>query len=185
MAGHSKWKQIKEQKAKTDSKKSQVFSKYARMITNEARLAKGDRNAPALRVAIERARKENMPSGNIERAVKKATEGGGAALEAVLYEAYGPGGVALMIETLTDNRNKTSQEIKHLLSENGGNLAGPGAAAWAFAKQPTTDDRQLTTVRWQPITTIPLSDEDLKKLDTLVETLEANEEVQEVFTNAE
>ena len=134
MSGHNKWSQIKLKKGRTDAKRGQVFSKYAKLIANEARLAKGNREAPGLRAAIERARKENMPSDNIERALKRATEKG-AALERVTYEAYGPGGVALMIEALTENRNKTSQEIKHILSENGGNLAGPGAAAWAFEKQ--------------------------------------------------
>ncbi len=176
MSGHNRWSQIKEKKGKTDAVKSRVFSKFARLIGDEARRAKGDKNAPALRAAIERARKENMPSDNIERAIKKATEAGGASLEQVRYEAYGPGGVALIIEVLTDSRNRVSQEIKHLLSENGGNLAGPGAAAWAFEK---------TAEGWKPTTTTPLSDEDLAKLSALVEKLEAYEDVQEVFTNAE
>ena len=178
MAGHSKWKQIKEKKGKTDAKRSQVFAKYAKLISNEARAAKGNKDAPMLRAAIERARKENMPNENIERAIKKATEGGGAALEAILYEAYGPGGVALLIEALTDNRNRSAGEIKHLLAENGGNLASPGAAAWAFSKEPTTN-------HYQPTTTVPLEDADLEKLERLVEALEANEDVQEVITNAE
>lgn len=178
MAGHSKWKQIKERKAKTDSKKSQVFSKYAKLITNEARAAKGNKDAPALRASIERARKENMPSDTIERAIKKATAGGSAALESILYEAYGPGGVALLIGVLTDNKNKAAPEIKHLLAEHDANLASPGAASWAFRKEPATNN-------FQPTTTVALSEEDLEKLDKLVEALEANEEVQEVFTNAE
>lgn len=178
MAGHSKWKQIKERKGKTDAKKSQIFSKYAKLIANEARLAKGNKDAPALRAAIERARKENMPNDNIERAIKKATEGGVSALESILYEAYGPGGVAVLIEVLTDSRNRSSNELKFILGEHGGHLASPGAAAWAFAKEPTTS-------HFQPTTTISLSDEDLEKLDKLVEALEANEDVQEVVTNAE
>lgn len=177
MAGHSKWKQIKEKKGKTDAKRSQVFSKYAKLIANEARTAKGNKDAPALRAAIERARKENMPSENIERAVKKATEGGGAALEAVLYEGYGPGGVALLVEMLTDSRNRASNEIKHIFSEYGGNLASPGAASWAFEKTP--DGWKAAT------TTVPLEDADIEKLGKLVEALETNEDVQEVITNAE
>lgn len=191
VAGHSKWKQIKEKKGKTDVKKSQVFSKYAKLITNEARLAKGNKNAPALRAAIERARKENMPNDNIERAIKKATEGGGAALEQVLYEGYGPGGVAMLIEALTDNRNRTSQEIKHVLTENGGSLAGPGAAVWAFEKRDPNAPNEHPNVpnkdtgRWRATTTVPLEDADLEKLEKLVEALEGNEEVQEVTTNAE
>ncbi|KKU60235.1 MAG: transcriptional regulator [Parcubacteria group bacterium GW2011_GWA2_47_12] len=181
MSGHNKWSQIKEKKGKTDAKKSQVFSKFAKLIANEARAARSsggqvNKDAPALRAAIERARKENMPSDNIERAIKKATEAGAKALEKVMYEAYGPGGAAILIETLTDNTNKTAQEIKHLLSENGGNLASPGAAAWAFEK---------TAGVWKPTTTVPLSEEDLNKLSALVEKLEAHEDVQEVITNAE
>ena len=176
MAGHSKWKQIKEKKGKTDAKRSQIFARYAKLITNEARAAKGNKDAPSLRAAIERARKENMPSDNIERAIKKATEAGGAALESILYEAYGPGGVALLIEVLTDSRNRTAGEIKHQLSENGGNLASPGAAVWAFTKGPEG---------WVATTTAPLEDADLERLDKLVEVLEGNEDVQEVITNAE
>ncbi len=184
MSGHNKWSQIREKKGKTDAKKSQAFSKFAKLITNEARAARStssgqasvNRDAPALRAAIERARKENMPSDNIERAVKKATEAGGAALLPVLYEAYGPGGVALLIEVLTDSRNRVSNELKHVLAENDGNLASPGAAAWAFEK---------TADGWKPTTTTPIADKDLAKLETLVEKLEAHDDVQEVFTNAE
>jgi YebC/PmpR family DNA-binding regulatory protein len=189
MSGHNKWSQIKLKKGKTDAKRSQIFSKYAKLIANEARKAKGNRNAPALRAAIERARKENMPSDNIARAIKKATEGGGA-LESVLYEAYGPGGVALLIEVLTDSRNRVSNELKFVLSEHGGHLASPGAAAWAFKKLDTNvqmEDANNTNKieKWSATTTVPLSDADVEKLDTLVEALEANEDVQEVFTNAE
>jgi|SRR3989338_4515561 len=190
MAGHNKWKQIKEKKGKTDAKKSQIFAKYAKLITNEAKAAKGNKDAPALRAAIERARKENMPSDNIERAVKKATEGGGASLESILYEGYGPGGVALLVEVLTDSRNRASNDLKFLFSEHGGNLASPGAAAWAFEKHDTNvrieDSNDANKIeRWRATTTVPLSDEDLARLEKLVEALESNEDVQEVVTNAE
>ena len=185
MSGHNKWSQIKLKKGKTDAKRSQIFSKYAKLIANEARMANGNKDAPALRAAIERARKENMPNDNIERAVKKATEGGGA-LEAIMYEGYGPGGVALLIEVLTDSRNRSAGEIKHLLAENGGNLASPGAAVWAFTKEPATDNPQPATGSgWRATTTVPLEDADLEKLEKLVEVLEGNEDVQEVITNAE
>lgn len=182
MSGHNKWSQIKIKKGKTDAKKSQVFSKFAKLIANEARAALSassgqvNKDAPMLRAAIERARKENMPSDNIERAIKKATEAGAKTLQEIMYEAYGPGGAALLIEALTDNTNKTAQEIKHLLAENGGNLASPGAAVWAFEKTPDG---------WKPTTTASLADADLQKLETLVEKLEAYEDVQEVITNAE
>jgi len=175
MAGHSKWKQIKEKKAKTDAKKSQVFSKYAKLITSEAKKAGGDLSSPGLKAVVERARSENMPSDNIERAIKKATEVK-AAMETITYEAYGPGGVAMIIEALTDNRNKAAQEIKFILSEHGANLAGIGAASWAFEKK---------GVEWIPQTTTTLSDDDLSKLEKLVEALETNDEVQAVFTNAD
>lgn len=202
MSGHNKWSQIKLKKGKTDAKKSQVFSKYAKLIANEARAARStgsgqanvNREAPMLRAAIERARKENMPSENIERAIKKATEAGGA-LESILYEGYGPGGVALLIEVLTDSRNRAAGEIKHLLTENGGNLASPGAAVWAFSHHPASEDGGTPPraggedagrrESWIATTTVPLEDADLEKLDKLVEALEANEDVQEVFTNAE
>jgi len=191
MSGHNKWSQIKEKKGKTDAKKGRVFSRYAKLITNEARLAKGNREAPGLRTAIERARKENMPNDNIERAIKKATEAGGTALESILYEAYGPGGVAMLIEVLTDSRNRASNELKFLLSENGGNLASPGAASWAFSHHPASgtppqaggDENKMGG--WVATTTVPLEDADIEKLEKLVEAIEAYEEVQEVFTNAE
>lgn len=189
MSGHNKWSQIKLKKGKADAKRGLVFSKYAKLIANEARAAKGNRAAPALRAAIERARKENMPNENIERAIKKATESGSAALEAVLYEGYGPGGVAILVEALTDSRNRTSNELKFIFSEHGGTLASPGAAAWAFEK-PDTNTRMNAndtnkTERWRATTTVPLSDEDLEKLEKLVEALEGSEEVQAVVTNAE
>ncbi|TSC55772.1 MAG: hypothetical protein Greene041679_576 [Parcubacteria group bacterium Greene0416_79] len=198
MSGHNKWSQIKLKKGKTDAKRSQVFSRYAKLITSEARAAKGNRDAPALRAAIERARKENMPNESIDRAIKKATEAGAKQLEPVLYEVYGPGGVALMIEALTDNKNKTAAEIKHLLSEKGGRLASPGAASWAFFHYPVphfsekvwntppqAGGEENGMSNWVATTTIPLSDEDIAKLDVLVEALEAHEDVQEVVTNAE
>ena len=175
MSGHSKWSKIKHKKAATDAKKSKIFSKLVRYITVEAKAAKGDRNAPGLRLAIEKARGENMPADNIDRAIEKASASS-AELESVTYETYGPGGVALIIEGYTDNRNRTAQEIKHLLSKHEAALAAPGAAMWAFSKS----DQGLT-----PNTTVDLSDEDLEKLSELVEALEEHDDVNEVYTNAE
>lgn len=176
MSGHNKWTQIKRQKEKTDAAKSRTFSKFAKLIADEARKSGGNRDATGLKTAIERARAANMPSDNIERAIKKAAGPDARALEAVLYEAYGPGGVALIIEGLTDNRNRTAQEVKHLLSEHGGNLAGPGAAAWAFQK---------TVEGWSAQTTVPVEDDALAQLETLVDKLEASDDIQSVYTNAE
>ncbi|MGH7141183.1 MAG: YebC/PmpR family DNA-binding transcriptional regulator [Minisyncoccia bacterium] len=173
MSGHSKWSKIKHKKAMTDAHKSKVFSKLVRYITVEAKRAKGDKNAPGLRLAIEKARAENMPADNINRAVEKASSAGD--LEQVTYEAYGPGGAAIVIEGFTDNRNRTSAEIKHLLARSGGSLATPGAAMWAFSKSESGLEAQ---------TTIDLSDEDLEKLATLVDELEEHDDVNEVVTNA-
>lgn len=176
MSGHNKWSQIKTVKAKTDAYKSKVFGKFAKLIGEEARKAGGNLSAPGLKSAIEKARAENMPSENIDRAIKKATGAGAVAMEAITYEAYGPGGVAMIIHALTGNRNKAAQEIKFILSEHGANLAAIGSASWAFEK--TESGLRATT-------TVPLSEEDLVQLEKLVDALENNEEVQEVFTNAE
>jgi transcriptional/translational regulatory protein YebC/TACO1 len=175
MAGHNKWKQIKDKKAKTDGAKSKLYSKYSKLISAEAQKVKGDKNAPSLRALIERAKTENVTNEVIERAVKKASEPG-QALEAIAYEAYGPGGCALIIEAFTTNKNKAAQEVKHILSENGFSLATPGSASWAFKRQGT---------EWIPTTTTQLEDADIAILEKLVGDLEANEEVQDVFTNVE
>lgn len=176
MSGHNKWSQIKHQKEKTDAKKSQVFSKFAKLIADEARKSNGNREATGLKTAVEKARAANMPSDNIERAIKKAAGGDAKPMEALRYEAYGPGGCALLIDVLTDNRNRAAQEVKHLLSEHGVSLAGQGAAVWAFAK---SDDG------WAATTTAPLPDSDVAALDRLVDALEALDDVQNVYTNAE
>lgn len=175
MSGHSKWSKIKHKKAATDAKKSKIFSKLVRYITVEAKKAKGDRNSPGLRLAIEKARAENMPADNIDRAIDKASSST-AELEPVTYEAYGPGGVAIIIEAYTDNRNRTVQEIKHILSKNDSALAAQGAALWAFTK----GEQGLA-----PTTTVDLSDEDLEKLSEVVDQLEDQDDVNEVYTNAE
>lgn len=176
MSGHNKWSKIKRQKEKTDSQKSKIFGKMVKMITVEAKKANGDRNAPGVRTAIEKAKAANVPNENIERAIKKSSEGG-AAMESITYEAYGPGGCAIVIEALTENRNKAAAEIKHILSAQGYALAGIGSATWAFARTPDME--------WTPTTTVPLSDEDGEKLGELVDALEENDEVQDVYTNAE
>ena len=177
MSGHNKWSKIKRQKEATDGQKSKLFGKAVRLITVEAKKSKGNLESPGLRMAIEKAKEVNMPNDNIERAIKKATEAGGAQMEEVMYEAYGPGGTALIIEALTDNRNKTAAEVRHILSKNGYALAGAGAASWAFSKD---ENRQ-----WVPQTMTQISEEDGEKLNALLEEFESNEDVQEVYTNAE
>lgn len=178
MSGHNKWSQIKHKKGVTDAKKSKIFSKLVRFISVEARLS-GGKDSPGLRNAIEKARKVNMPSENIERAIKKASDGG-AHMDAITYESYGPGGVGIIIETLTDSKNRTAQEIKHILSKHGFALAGIGSVVWAFQKEMSPHGLTYT-----PNTTTPLSDEDIEALDKLVEELENDDDVQEVYTNAE
>ena len=179
MAGHNKWSKIKNRKAVTDAYKAKVFSKLIRAITVESKLAKGDTNSPSLRAAIEKARSENVPNDNIERAVKKGIGGDTGAVEKIIYEAYGPGGCALIIEALTDNRNKAAQEIKYILSKNGYELAAPGSAAWAFT--PPVGG----VLGWVAQNTIPINEEDGAKLESLISELEDNDEVQNVYTNAE
>jgi YebC/PmpR family DNA-binding regulatory protein len=176
MSGHNKFSKIKHLKAKNDAQKSQHFGKLVRLITVEAKASKGNISSPGLAAAIEKARKENMPNDTIDRAVKKAMTDNSAAMETIIYETYGPGGIAVLISALTDNRNKAAQEIKHVLSLNGFELASPGSASWAFKK---------TNEGWEPTTTMPLEDADIELLEKLVEDLENNEDVQEVFTNAE
>ncbi len=174
MAGHSKWAKLKHQKGKTDAQKSKLFSKLVRFIAIEAKKSKGDKSAPGLRAAIDKARAANMPADNIDRALEKASQSG--ELEHVTYEAYGPGGVALIIEAYTDNRNRTAQEIKHLLSLHGVQLATPGAASWAFAKN--------AEGKLEPTTTVEISEEGGGKLSELVDSLEEHDDVNEIYTNA-
>ena len=178
MSGHNKWAQIKHKKAITDSKKSKIFSKLVRFISVEAKLS-GGKDSPGLRAAIEKAKKVNMPAENIERTVKKASEPG-VKMETITYETYGPGGVGIIIETLTDSRNRTAQDIKHILTKNGFLLGGIGSATWAFTKEITKEG-----LKWVPNMFIPLSDTDLELLDKLVDELEENDDVQDVYTNAE
>jgi len=178
MSGHNKWAQIKHKKAITDSKKSKIFSKLVRFISVEAKLS-GGKDSPGLRSAIEKARKVNMPNDVIERAVKKGSEPG-AHMDAITYETHGPGGVGIIIETLTDSKNRTAQDIKHILTKNGFALGGIGSVSWGFKKEKTSEG-----LIWIPTNTIPLSDADLELLDKLVEDLEENDDVQEVYTNAE
>jgi YebC/PmpR family DNA-binding regulatory protein len=138
MSGHSKWASIKHKKAIVDQRRGQHFTKLARAVTVAAREGGGDPNGnPSLALAIQKARDASMPKDNIERAIAKGTGEGVDAdqIEAVLYEGYGPGGVALLIEALTDNRNRTGADVRHALSKHGGNLGEPGSVSYLFDKQ--------------------------------------------------
>jgi YebC/PmpR family DNA-binding regulatory protein len=136
MSGHSKWSSIKHKKAARDAKRGKAFTKLIKEITIAARLGGGDINAnPRLRTAIAAAKAQSMPNDNIDRAIKKGTgELGGGHLEQVAYEGYGPGGVAIMIDVLTDNRNRTVSEVRFIMSKHGGSLGEAGCVAWMFKK---------------------------------------------------
>jgi YebC/PmpR family DNA-binding regulatory protein len=177
MAGHSKWAQIKRGKAVTDAARSRTFSRFARLIALESKKVGGSLSAPSLAAVITRAKAANMPKDNIERAVAKGASKDSGDLEQVVYEAYGPAGVALIIDALTDNKNRTTQELKHLLSKNGLEMATPGAASWAFTKSPDG-----TYVPREPL--MEVAGEDETKLQELLDALDEHDDVQTLYTNA-
>ncbi|MDA8168753.1 MAG: YebC/PmpR family DNA-binding transcriptional regulator [Nitrospiraceae bacterium] len=155
MSGHSKWAQIKHKKAATDVKKGKTFSKLAKEISIAARIGGGDPGGnPRLKTVIEKAKEANMPQENIKRAVLKGTgELPGASYEEVIYEGYGPGGAAILMEVLTDNKNRTVSELRHLMSKNNGNMGEAGSVSWIFDKRgyilvdkKTVDEDTLMTV---------------------------------------
>ena len=175
MAGHSKWAQIKRKKAVTDQKRAAAWGKIIREITVAAKMGGGDPNGnPRLRLAVDNARAANMPNDNIDRAIKKGTgELEGVEYQEVAYEAYGPGGVALYIETLTDNVNRTVAEIRHALNKAGGNLGTTGSVAWMF------DHRGqifFDTSRYDEATVLEAA------LDSGAQDMEGDEETFTVYT---
>ncbi len=170
-AGHKKRAQI----ALNNEKKSKIFGKLVRLIQIEAKKCGGDTNSPGLIAAINKANKENMPKENIERAIKKASESGD--MTAVIYEAYGPGGVGMIITGLTDNTNRTSQEIKHIFSKMNGSFGALGSVSWNFHQN---EDRD-----WIPNTTIEIDEETSHKLEALIEALEEHDDIQDIYHNAE
>lgn len=137
MAGHSKWANIKHRKAAQDAKKGKVFTKVAREITVAAKEGGGDPDMnPRLRLALDKAKAVNLPKDNVERAIKKGTgEGNEASYEDVTYEGYGPGGVAILVKTLTDNRNRTVAEVRSTLTKKGGSMGEAGCVAWIFEQK--------------------------------------------------
>jgi len=138
MSGHSKWSSIKHKKGAADAKRGKLFTKLARAITVAARDGGGDPdNSPALATAIQKARDASMPKDNIQRAIDRGTGAGAdaTAIESVVFEGYGPGGAAILVEALTDNRNRTSAEVRHAFSKHNGSLGEPGSVAWIFEKR--------------------------------------------------
>lgn len=236
MSGHSKWAQIKHKKAASDAKKGNLFSKLSRMITVIAKRGSDPAMNPSLRMAIEKARGFSLPQSNIERAIEKAEEKTDAeGLEEVLYEAYGPGGSAVLIEGITDNKNRTTAEIKHILSDHDGKLAEKGTVLWLFERiavfeitesaQNNKEAIELALIdagandtaaeegvvcgffapdalghakekinasnipikdahlAWREKNKVPLAEDQKEKLATLLEALDAHDDVQEVYIN--
>ena len=236
MSGHNKWASIKHKKAATDSKRGKLFSKLSRELTVSAKAGGGDPSGnPGLRVAINKAKSVNMPADNIERAIKKGTgELPGVTYEEIAYEGYGPKGVAIIVEVLTDNKNRTGAEIRNTFSKKGGNMAGPGSVNWIFAKKgfimvktdnadednlmsialdAGAEDMQIEEFMYEittpiadlervkealekanieiesaeltmiPSSTIKLEGSDAKQVLGLVELLEDNDDVQNVYAN--
>lgn len=175
MSGHNKWSKIKRKKGALDSQRSKVFSKHARLISSEVKRAGGDTTAAIVLAAVLRAKADSMPNDNIERALAKGKTDG-VVVDEVVFEAFGPGGTALIIVAHTDNNNRTSQEIKHLFSKEGYALGTPGSASWAFTKQDG---------KFVPMSPMNLSDQDGEKLAELVDALEEHDDVQDVFTSAD
>lgn len=238
MSGHSKWAQIKHKKASTDAKRGKVFTKIVKEISIAARLGGGDLTGnPRLRTAIEKAKEVNMPSDNIKRAIMKGTgELPGVSYEEAIYEGYGPGGAAILVEVLTDNKNRTSPEIRHSMTKHGGSMGEAGCVAWMFEKKgyiliektkidedtlmsvaldagaedmkndPKEDNYEIVTmpehmgkvnaaieaagitVSLAEITMLPknyatVDEKQAEQIMRLIEALEDNEDVQNVYTN--
>lgn len=176
MSGHNKWSKIKHKKAATDAQKSKIFSKHAALIAMETRKAGGDPNAANVIAAVNRAKKDSMPKENIERAIAKGSSAGGAALEQVLFEGYGPGGVAILIEAVTDNNNRTAPEIKRIFTKAGLAIGTPGSAIWAFTK---------IADGYTPNNPMELDDVTGEKLAEFIENLEEHDDVVNVYTAAD
>ena len=177
MSGHSKWSQIKHKKGLADIKKGQLFSKLIQTISLAAKKNPNPDFNPQLRSAIEKAKVNKLPSETIERAIKRASEIK-EALEELIIEAYGPSGVALIIEVITDNKNRTITEIKNILSEVDGKIAESGGVRWAF------NTPAVGSSKWQPKFKQEVSNEIKEKIQKLIQELKNHNDVQEVYTNA-
>lgn len=176
MAGHSKWAQIKHKKATADAKRSKLFSKVVKMITMAAREG-GDPNFnPKLKSALEKAKEANLPKESIDKAIRRGSgEGSKSGLEEVIYEAYGPAGSALVITGITDNKNRTTQEIKRILNENGAKMSGPGSVMFLFEKK---------NGDFEPKVKISVAgDSEKEQLKKLFIALDEHEDVQEIYSN--
>lgn len=175
MSGHSHWAGIKHKKEITDKKRAKVFSKLLKAISAAVQNEPNPDFNPRLRTAVAKAREAEVPQDTIMRAIKKASDAG-ANMEELVFEAYGPGGSAILIESISDNRNRAVQEIKTILRDHSGKWAESGSVRWAF--------EQLGDMSWKAKFPQEVSDDDKGKLADLLETLEDNDDVQNVHTNA-
>lgn len=166
MSGHSKWSQIKHKKSISDQKRGQIFSKISKLISLAARKGTDPKSNQALAQAIERARAENMPNENIERAIKRAGDKSATELETLIIEAAGPGGTALKINAITDNRNRTIAEIRNILSNHESKMVTPGSLTWIFNQPPVSLDESTR-----------------KKLGNLLEELDDHDDIEDITTN--
>ncbi len=173
MSGHSHWAGIKHKKEITDKKRGLVFSKLLALITAAARKDPNPEFNPRLRTAVEKARAENVPAANITRAIQRAQEIGGA-IEELLFEAYGPGGTALIIEATSDSKNRAVAEVKNILNESGGKWAEPGSVTWAFEEKEGARHAKFP---------LALDLGDAAKLAILIAALYEHPDVQEVYSN--
>ena len=173
MSGHSHWSQIQRKKGSNDQKRGALFSKLLKAVSVAARENPDPPFNPRLRTTIEKAGAANVPNENIERAISKSSDISN--LFEVLIEAYGPEGCALLIEGITDNKNRTVSEIKHILSENSAKIAEPGSVLWTFEKKGGEWISKFTTT---------LSDENIKSLDSLILILQEHPDIQRIITNA-
>lgn len=183
MSGHSHWAGIKHKKEITDQKRGKVFSKLLAAISAAAKSEPNPDFNPRLRTAVMKAKEASVPQENIDRAIKRAAEAGDD-LEELTFEAYGPGGAAIMVHAISDKKNRTVQEIKMILKERGGKWAETGSVRWAFEPALSTSGAAGTTGEWQAKFPQELSPEDKNRLEALVAALDENEDVQSVFTNA-
>ena len=182
MSGHSHAKTIKRDKEVSDKKRGQAFSKIARLISvavKESGPSPGTN--PKLRIAIETARSVNMPKDNIERAIKRGSgeDVSAEALEEVIFEAYGPGGIAIIIEGITDNKNRALGEIKQILSQHGAKMISEGGVRWMFERKL----KEPGSLEWKPKQEIEISTEDREACERLFESLDENEAVQKIYSN--
>ncbi|MFA5386460.1 MAG: YebC/PmpR family DNA-binding transcriptional regulator [Candidatus Paceibacterota bacterium] len=171
MSGHSHWSGIKRKKEISDKKRGQSFSKLLNAIAIAARVEPNPEFNPRLRTAVDKAKENQVPQESIERSIKKAKEGN---LEELLIEAYGSGGCAILIEAISNSRNRTMGDLKNIFAENSAKIANPGSVLWAFEK---------TSEGWQTKFPQPIQETDLEKVKKLIEELENHDDVQNVYAN--